>query len=292
MAERPQDVPCAPGNIHPGLRSLAARRRRSRRLAAARLGIPDPARLPRSGARLRELPVPGDSLPRTAAARARTHPLGMTRSAPIRAGSAAESADGLRPADLRSAYFPGEPPAPRVRTADDRARGRLQRSPRRSRPGGIRPRIRPAPLHRRRRVLQEGQSARRNREPAVRGTGKRRPPAGRSRSPPTSRSPTRSARTATSCSWRPNRLVLRPRSRRGDGRQTRRHRGLQLLGGRRADMSIARPSTTPGPSITAAAGDNGYLNWTEATEAGSENISSAPTTPPPRPTWSRSAAPS
>ncbi len=53
-------------------------------------------------------------IPRTAAARARTHPLGMTRSAPIRVGSAAEGAtegaDGLRPADLRSAYFPGEPP--------------------------------------------------------------------------------------------------------------------------------------------------------------------------------------
>ena len=43
-------------------------------------------------------------VPDTAAARARTHPLGMTRSAPIRAGKAAEGADGLRPEDLHSAY--------------------------------------------------------------------------------------------------------------------------------------------------------------------------------------------
>lgn len=43
-------------------------------------------------------------VPETAAARARTHPLGMTRSAPIRAGKAAEGADGLRPQDLHSAY--------------------------------------------------------------------------------------------------------------------------------------------------------------------------------------------
>ena len=49
-------------------------------------------------------------LPRSAAARAHTHPLGMTLSAPIRANSAAEGAYGLRPQDLRSAYFPGEQP--------------------------------------------------------------------------------------------------------------------------------------------------------------------------------------
>jgi uncharacterized membrane protein YgcG len=57
-------------------------------------------------------PTPGHAgclalelLPTTAAARARTHPLGMTRSAPIRAGLAAEGADGLRPQDLHSAYL-------------------------------------------------------------------------------------------------------------------------------------------------------------------------------------------
>ena len=47
---------------------------------------------------------------RTAAARARTHPLGMTMTHAILPGSAAEGADGLRPQDLRSAYFPGEVP--------------------------------------------------------------------------------------------------------------------------------------------------------------------------------------
>jgi hypothetical protein len=49
--------------------------------------------------------------PTTAAARARTHPLGITRTTPIAATrAAAEGADGLSPADLRDAYFPGEQP--------------------------------------------------------------------------------------------------------------------------------------------------------------------------------------
>jgi len=43
-------------------------------------------------------------VPETAAARARTHPLGITRSAPITAGKAADGTDGLRPQDLHSAY--------------------------------------------------------------------------------------------------------------------------------------------------------------------------------------------
>ena len=57
------------------------------------------------------LPAPGHArclalelVPETPAARARTHPLGMTRSAPITPGSAAEGADGLRPQDIHSAY--------------------------------------------------------------------------------------------------------------------------------------------------------------------------------------------
>jgi len=66
------------------------------------------------------LPPPGDArclglelLASTAAARAFGHPLGMTRAGAIRAGLAAEGAYGLRPQDLRSAYFPGkEPDAP------------------------------------------------------------------------------------------------------------------------------------------------------------------------------------
>ena len=48
--------------------------------------------------------------PRTAAARARTHPLGITTSHALVHGSASEGADGLRPQDLRDAYFPGEEP--------------------------------------------------------------------------------------------------------------------------------------------------------------------------------------
>ena len=47
---------------------------------------------------------------RTAAARARTHPVGITTTHTIVHGSAAEGADGLRPQDLQSAYFPGEAP--------------------------------------------------------------------------------------------------------------------------------------------------------------------------------------
>jgi hypothetical protein len=63
------------------------------------------------------VPAPGHSgclaqllAPRTAAARAHTHPLGITRSHAITAAKASEGAYGLRPQDLRSAYFPGEQP--------------------------------------------------------------------------------------------------------------------------------------------------------------------------------------
>jgi len=52
-------------------------------------------------------------VPETAAARERNHPLGMTRAQAISAGAAGEGAYGLRPQDLRGAYFPGkEPDAP------------------------------------------------------------------------------------------------------------------------------------------------------------------------------------
>ena len=47
---------------------------------------------------------------RTAAARAHTHPVGMSVAHAITAGKASEGAEGLRPQDLRSAYFPGEAP--------------------------------------------------------------------------------------------------------------------------------------------------------------------------------------
>jgi hypothetical protein len=63
-------------------------------------------------------PAPGDAgclalqlVPETGAARAHTHPLGMTREAPIEtSASPAEGGFGLRPQDLRSAYFPNEQP--------------------------------------------------------------------------------------------------------------------------------------------------------------------------------------
>jgi hypothetical protein len=49
-------------------------------------------------------------IPRTREAHARNHPLGMTHNGPIQAGNPKEGADGLRPLDLQSAYFPGELP--------------------------------------------------------------------------------------------------------------------------------------------------------------------------------------
>ncbi len=49
-------------------------------------------------------------MPTTAAARARTHPLGMRTAQTIRAASAAQGAYGLGPQQLRNAYFPGEEP--------------------------------------------------------------------------------------------------------------------------------------------------------------------------------------
>lgn len=49
---------------------------------------------------------------RTAAAQARTHPLGMSRSQPIQSATPQEGAYGLRPQDLRDAYFPGRTELP------------------------------------------------------------------------------------------------------------------------------------------------------------------------------------
>jgi hypothetical protein len=76
--------------------------------------------LPRSNYGVRSVcgaPAPGhvsclalELVPRTAAARARTHPLGIRTANAITAGSAAQGADGLGPQQLRNAYFPGEEP--------------------------------------------------------------------------------------------------------------------------------------------------------------------------------------
>ena len=71
----------------------------------------------------------------------------------------------------------------------------------------------------------------------------------------------------------------------------RRHRDLELLGrpraGRDAEGRHASPFNHPGTVITASAGDDGYLDWDA--EARAERAS--PTIPPPPHTWSRSAAP-
>lgn len=62
-------------------------------------------------------PAPGhvsclalELVPRTGAARARTHPLALGTVQAIRAGSAAQGAYGLGPTQLRNAYFPDEEP--------------------------------------------------------------------------------------------------------------------------------------------------------------------------------------
>jgi hypothetical protein len=62
-------------------------------------------------------PIPGDAgclalqlVPETGAARAHTHPLAMTRATPIKASSPAEGGFGMTPQDLKSAYFPKEQP--------------------------------------------------------------------------------------------------------------------------------------------------------------------------------------
>ncbi len=52
-------------------------------------------------------------VPHTSAARARTHPLGVvqtTHGGPLEAASPKDDTDGVRPVDLRAAYFPGERP--------------------------------------------------------------------------------------------------------------------------------------------------------------------------------------
>ncbi len=60
-------------------------------------------------------PAPGHAsclavelVPKSSEARAHTHPLGMTRGGPLEAPSPKDGAYGVRPVDLRAAYFPGE----------------------------------------------------------------------------------------------------------------------------------------------------------------------------------------
>jgi hypothetical protein len=56
-------------------------------------------------------------VPHTSAASAHTHPLGMTRSRPIASVSAAEGSYGLRPQDLRDAYHPADTELPEAPTS-------------------------------------------------------------------------------------------------------------------------------------------------------------------------------
>jgi Subtilase family len=75
-------------------------------------------------------------VPHTSAAQTHTHPLGMIKSRPIALASAAEGSYGLRPQDLRDAYYPTEsepPEAPEAQTIalvdaynDPNARGDLE----------------------------------------------------------------------------------------------------------------------------------------------------------------------
>jgi hypothetical protein len=51
-------------------------------------------------------------VPHTSTAQAHTHPLGMSRSRPIQAATPQEGSFGLRPQDLRDAYFPGKTELP------------------------------------------------------------------------------------------------------------------------------------------------------------------------------------
>ncbi len=144
---------------------------------------------------------------------------------------------GLRPQDLHCAY--SLPDDARRRT-DDRARRRLQRPDRRSRPENLRRRIRPARaaptaerlLHTGRHrasggaaaVPENRQRTRRSLESASEARtrrSRRSRAAGASRSRSTSSPPTRPARTARSCSSRPNTQELTDLDRRASAARRR-----------------------------------------------------------------------
>ena len=111
--------------------------------------------------------------------------------------------------------------------------------------------------------------------------------AGRRRSRSTSRSPTRSARTVTSCSSRPNSEDTQRGSRSGRGHRRQAHRPTRS----RTPGCEPEPATDspafdhPGVVITAGSGDEGYLQL-GARLSRSRRRSA---TRPPRPTWWPSA---
>ena len=262
-------------------------------------------------------PAPGyagclalELVPKTAAARAHTHPLGIT---PAPAGRARppRTACGrrLRPAARGSAQHLSAADHRHLR-ADDRARRRLQRPQRRSRPEGLRQRIWPARMYRRERHASSrstrtaetgnlpfpASNEARKAEEAIceTGTGEAKEEACKeveeadgwaTRSRSTSRSPTRSARTARSCSSRPT----PPRS---SISKTAEETAARLpateisnsWGGPEPRRDTERRRTTgafnhPGIVITAAAGDDGYLDW-DAEEGAEKGFADYPASSP------------
>ena len=167
-------------------------------------------------------------VPKTAEARAHTHPLGIAQRAAAR--GAPSPADGGFGLARRTCTAPTRcrPPPPATQTI---ALVDAYNDPSRIRPDSLRRRIRPARMHGGERLLQAGQPERRSRRPAVphqhgeselrsncerpEAHGKRparkskKQPAGRSRSRSTSRSPMPPARAATSCSSRPTRRATK-----------------------------------------------------------------------------------
>ncbi len=207
----------------------------------------------------------------------------------IVSASAAEGADGLRPQDLQSAYFPGEAPdAPAsepqtiaiVDAYDDlqaesdlgvydgefhlpacTAAQRVLRAgkpERRNRQSAI-PRKQSSQEPKRKRSAHSATA-----EPAVKQAACRmieEVDGGRSRRRLTSRRLTPSARTATSSSWRPTKPKKRPwkppRTRPcalGAGEVSNSWAGGEPL-------TDSEAFNHPGTVITFAAGDRGYLNW-------------------------------
>ena len=96
-----------------------------------------------------------------------SHPLGITRGGPLQAPSPQNGGDGLRPTDLRAAYFRGEAPEAPASAPQTIALVDLQRPLGRSRPGRVRQRIRHRSLHRSGRLLRAGQPTGRTWPPAV-----------------------------------------------------------------------------------------------------------------------------
>ncbi len=153
----------------------------------------------------------------TAAARAYTHPLGVTRSHLITAAKASEGVYGLRPQDLRGAYFPGEQPdAPILNRR--RLRWSILREPNAETDLEVYDHEFSLPRCTEangcfKKVNQEGETGDPPITRAANGNRKK-PTGGRSRPPLTSRWLTRFVRTVISCLSRPTMPKMRASKRR------------------------------------------------------------------------------